>query len=107
MRRGIERTAHHIAGFGDNFVADRHHRANRNLAGSRRGGGKIERPAHRDRKRKAHAPRLAPRARAVSYFDLFSADWLCAGSTLSVGTFTVASVEPTLTVPVSTSKDGV
>src|SRR5688572_32953595 len=96
--------AHRIARLGDDRIAPGYHRPDRNLPGRGRLVGEIERPAHRRRKRKAHASRLAQASRPVSYMAPLAvgAAWFCAagawaalspsaGFTLSSGTVTLAA----------------
>src|SRR4051794_36377128 len=108
VRRRIGRPAHRVAPFRDDFVAERDHRANGNLARRRSLRGKVERPAHRRWQGKAHCPRLPQQRAAVSYIALLvtGAVWFCGGWTSILGTLTVASFEPTFSDPVSTSKAG-
>ena len=71
--------------------------------------GKLQRTAHRRRQGKGHGRRVAPAPVPVSYWAFavaFAVPLSPGRTTWTAGTFTVVSLLPTRTDPVSTSKAG-
>src|SRR6476619_1455590 len=104
----VGRTAHAISCHGHDLVTVGDDGTDGHLAVRRRFGREVERTAHGWRQGEAHRPRASARRKPSHIALLLAAAsaFRPGRSTTSAGTFTVVSLAPTFTEPVSTSKAG-